>query len=209
MTEYYTRIQYPYNGDTGIFSIPFSYRDQSYIKVEITDLAGIITAYVVDIDFEFINQNQIRLKTLPTIGSTIEIYRDSKKDKREEAFSNGEVYIHELDNSFNQDFDISQEAYDLATKSLFESQGTIATANEAHAIAEAARDESAEALNITSGMQESVNAAAEAAQEAAETAAEALLTAAESSHAHTNKSSLDLINVDTDGFVCVGSKWRY
>ena len=47
------------------------------------------------------------------------------------------------------------------------------------------------ALSITSGMQESVNAASQSAQDAALTAREALLVAAESSHAHLNKSVLD------------------
>ncbi len=191
MTEYYTRIQYPYNGDTDIFSIPFSYRDQSYIKVEITNSSRIITPYAIDTDFEFINQNQIRLKTLPAIGSSIEIYRDSKKDKREEAFSNGEVYVHELDNSFNQDFDISQEAYDLATKSMVDSSDTREKAVEAIDVSQQAAADSAAALNVVSGMQESVDAAAESAESAAATAKEALLTAAESSHAHLNKSVLD------------------
>ncbi len=47
------------------------------------------------------------------------------------------------------------------------------------------------ALSITSGMQESVNAASQSAQDAALTAREALLVAGESSHAHLNKSVLD------------------
>ncbi len=202
MTEYYTRIQYPYNGDTDIFSIPFSYRDQSYIKVEITDSIGIITAYAIDTDFEFINQNQIRLKTLPDIGSTIEIYRDSKKDKREEDFSNGEVYIHELNNSFNQDFDISQEAFDLATKSITESRNTIATANDAYDLSVAARDDAAEALGIADTANNTAaqaNTTAEAADTKADqavaevTAAVARVTAAETAVAQ--KANIDGSNL--------------
>ncbi len=59
--------------------------------------------------------------------------------------------------------------------------------------------DSANALSVANSMNEAVNAASAAAQAAAATAAEALLVAGESSHAHTNKESLDLLSVDTTG----------
>ena len=104
MTTYYTRVSYSYDGSTNIFTIPFNYSKKEFVRIEVTASDGIVTEYVLDNDFSFINDGQISLSTLPDIGSIIEIYRNRKKDEREESFSNGEVYVHELNNSFDQDF---------------------------------------------------------------------------------------------------------
>ena len=189
--EYLSRITYTVMGAVNYFAAPIAYINKSDIHVLVDG---------VESSFSWLDSQTVQLPEIPAVGTVVEIYRDTAKKERLVEFRDGSFLPEESMNlDSKQHFMISQEAYDLAMKSLTESRDTIATANEAHAIAEAAREESTEALNITSGMQESVNAAAEAAQEAAETAAEALLTAAESSHAHTNKSSLDLINVDTSG----------
>ena len=182
-------------GAVNYFAAPIAYINKSDIHVLVDG---------VESSFSWLDSQTVQLPEIPAVGTVVEIYRDTAKKERLVEFRDGSFLPEESMNlDSKQHFMISQEAYDLAMKSLTESRDTIATANEAHAIAEAAREESAEALNITSGTQESVNAAAEAAQEAAETAAEALLTAAESSHAHTNKSSLDLINC-TDGTFMYG-----
>ena len=193
--EYLSRITYTVMGAVNYFAAPIAYINKSDIHV----LVG-----GVESSFSWLDSQTVQLPEIPAVGTVVEIYRDTAKKERLVEFRDGSFLPEESMNlDSKQHFMISQEAYDLAMKSLIESRDTIATASEAHAIAEAARDESAEALNITSGMQESVNSAAEAAQEAAETAAEALLTAAESSHAHTNKNSLDLISC-TDGTFMYG-----
>ncbi len=192
MTTYYTRVSYSYDGSTNIFTIPFNYSKKEFIRIEVTASDGIVTEYVLDNDFSFINDGQISLSTLPDIGSIIEIYRNRKKDEREESFSNGEVYVHELNNSFDQDFETAQEAYDLATKSVVDSRGTKSIAIEARDLADKAIADSALALDITSGMQDEVHAAAEA-------AIKATAMAEQSTHAHLNLKSLDTIEVDTTG----------
>ena len=102
------------------------------------------------------------------------------------------MYVHELNNSFDQDFETAQEAYDLATKSVVDSRGTKSIAIEARDLADKAIADSALALDITSGMQDEVHAAAEA-------AIKATAMAEQSTHAHLNLKSLDTIEVDTTG----------
>ena len=193
MTTYYSRVSYPYTGDTSIFSITFSFRRQTDIRVEVTDADGTITSYTADTDYEFINTSQISLKTLPAVGSTIEIYRDAKKDIREESFANGEVYTHELENSFNQDFEIAQEAYDLATKSVNKATSAIITSNTAMSIAEESAADSAAATIAASNAAIAADNAAASAEGAAGVAQEALDMAENSSHSHFNKNILNEI----------------
>ena len=89
-------------------------------------------------------------------------------------------------------FETAQEAYDLATKSVVDSRGTKRIAIEARDLADKAIADSAQALDITSGMQDEVHAAAEA-------AIKATAMAEQSTHAHLNLKSLDTIEVDTTG----------
>ncbi len=200
--EYYSITEYTYDGTTQIFSIGFDYRDESNVIVEVTATDGTVTEYVQDTDYEFLNSSQITLITIPEVDSTIEIHRETKRNAREVAFSTGAIFPHELDNDSDQHFKVSQEAIDLANKSLINSTATAATAEEALTKSEQAIANSAEALSITSNMQESVDSAAVAAQEAAAATAEAISLAENSTHTHINKDSLDLID-------CTGGSFKY
>ncbi len=86
-----------------------------------------------------------------------------------------------------------------AKSALSNSSTALINSNQALADSATALLNSTNALSVANSMSEAVTAASDAAKAAAATSAEALLIAEESSHAHTNKESLDLLSVDTAG----------
>ncbi len=181
--EYLSRITYSATGTVNYFAVPIAYMKKTDIHVLVD---GVESAYV------WLDDKTVQLSPTPAVGTQVEIYRDVEKKKRVAVFKDGSFLTEsDMNLSATQQFMVSQEAYDLARISTAESEDTREKALEAIDVSQQAAADSAAALNVVSGMQESVDSAAESAESAAATAKEALLTAAESSHAHLNKSVLD------------------
>ena len=182
--EYISRITHTATGIVDYFTVPFSYikKEDVHVKVDSTES-----------EYDWLDDHTVTLSPLPVAGTIIEIYRDVEKKDRLVKFRDGSFLTEgNMNLDSTQHFMISQEAYDLARKSVLDSAETKATANKAI-------KDSTEALQITSGMEAAMLAASEAAQSAAQVAEEALKAAEDSTHGHTNKASLDMLSVDTTG----------
>ena len=93
------------------FILSMDYISRDYIKVKVDDL---------DVSFTWINNNTIELTNAPSIGSIIEIRRETERSNLLVDFQNGSTLTEtQLKLASNQTFNLAQEALDLADSGLF------------------------------------------------------------------------------------------
>lgn len=110
--SYFSRTIYPdalLGDDT--FPFDFAYVNQSDVHISIDGNETL--------DFTFIDSNTIKLNTPLTANAVVTIYRETFLDSRVVDFQNAaELTEKDLDDSANQVFYATQEAYDIAADSI-------------------------------------------------------------------------------------------
>lgn len=103
-------VEYPGDGETLTFGVPFPFIDRSHVKVALDG---------VEVAFDWNSDNVIRLETAPGAESVLKIYRETPKDQRLVDFADDSVMDEALlDKMSLQLFYIAQEAYDLSATSI-------------------------------------------------------------------------------------------
>jgi len=81
--EYYARVDYIYSSGERLFSVPFSYIEESHVYVLVD---GIKTT-----NFEFMTQNQIKINDEINEGATVSIRRSTPLDNEMVKFTDGNI----------------------------------------------------------------------------------------------------------------------
>jgi hypothetical protein len=102
---YLSRVQYPADGNTATFSVPFPYIAKAYVKVSVDGVAT--TAFTWD------SPSVIRITPTPPSGSVVDVRRNTRQTERLVNFQDGSILTEEqLDMDSDQLFHISQEVVD-------------------------------------------------------------------------------------------------
>jgi len=102
--------QYPGNGVTQTFAVPFPYISRNDVKVRVN---------LVDTPFTFDDNNTIRINPAPANGAVVEVRRSTYRDNPLVDFVDGSVLTEtDLDLATVQTFYIVQEAIDIAGGTL-------------------------------------------------------------------------------------------
>lgn len=106
--EFNTRVDYEYLGGDTIFSVPFSYINKSHIVIVVNgDTENPLTEY------EWLNENQIRIKSEINTGDKISICRQTPIDDKMVKFTNGNILDEYTQNlAQDQTFNVVQEIKD-------------------------------------------------------------------------------------------------
>lgn len=102
-------VAYSADGSTDEFTIPFSYISRSDVVVQISG---------VSVDFEFINDSQIKLTTVPDSGVTILIRRFTPREPLVDFTDGSTLFESDLDLLAVQTSYLVQEAIDIADNSI-------------------------------------------------------------------------------------------
>jgi hypothetical protein len=98
-------IQYPANGVTDTFNIPFPYLSKSHIQVKVNG--------VVDAGITFPTDATVKTSTVPTNGAIVEVRRVTPNSNRLVDFADGSLLGEgDLDQSALQNFYVMQEVTD-------------------------------------------------------------------------------------------------
>ena len=107
----YSFQEYPADGVTASFTVPFPYFDQSEVRVFVDG--------VEDTAFQFSSANLIILDNTPTAGQLVRVARESNLETRAVDFVAGAVLSEEdLDTAISQVFYGTQEAVDTSKSAL-------------------------------------------------------------------------------------------
>ena len=102
---------YPGDGVTDTFSIPFDYTDQSEISVTVNGVA--------ETGLTFPSSSSVQLTSAPALSTLVQVRRTTDLTTRAIDFASGSVLTEEdLDDSNIQVFHAAQEAVDIATDSI-------------------------------------------------------------------------------------------
>ena len=193
MTQFYSRIDTEFHGD--VYSIPFSYINKAEIEVYLDD--------VLFVDWEFINESQIKFKNLPSEASNptmVSIRRNTDISEKIVEYTNNTLLNKEnLNLSQDQLLYAVQEIYDNNTQFNIDLNASV---DEKMAILNAEVDEKVEKVTEAVEQLHVLDEAVINAVNAAETATEQANIAIEKSEltASTADKALESIEILSTNF---------
>jgi hypothetical protein len=106
----YSYVLYTGNGTTTNYTFPFEYLNASDIKVRVN---GVLTGYT------FLNESTVTISPAPSVGSIIEIRRETITESPPVDFADGSVLLErDLDLLARYNLFATQEAYDIANDGM-------------------------------------------------------------------------------------------
>jgi hypothetical protein len=122
----YALEQYPGDGSTTNFSVPFPYISTAHVKVRLDSVLQ-----TEGVDYTWLNVSTIQMTVAPGASEVLELRRESSRDERIVNYEDASTVTEAtLDQDANQLFYIAQEAFDTAENSIqLASDGTWNAAN--------------------------------------------------------------------------------
>ena len=218
MTQYYSRKDYNYAGDSN-FTIPFSYISKDDINVYVNDEA--ITT------FTWLNDSQINITSALTTGDIISIRRNTPIDEKIVTYQNMSMVLNDDNLNLSQDqiLDAVQEIYDnnvtfeikvnndidaietVANTALTNANTAVNTANSAETKANNAVSTANSADSKADNAVSTANTASNNATTAVNTANSAVNTANSASNLATQtKNRVDAFEEDIDAVIEAAEK---
>jgi hypothetical protein len=106
----YSYVLYTGNGTTTNYTFPFTYLNETDIKVRVDDVLT---------EFTFLNSSTVTISPAPANGSKVEIRRQTITETAPVDFADGSVLLErDLDLLARYNLFVAQEAYDIAQDSL-------------------------------------------------------------------------------------------
>lgn len=110
----YSFVQYVQSDGTTERAVPFPYIQKTHVKVY---LDGVLKTETTD--YIWLNDNTIDINVTPTIGTVIDIRRETSRNTRLINFQDAAILTEvDLDNDSIQGFYLAQEAFDAADNSI-------------------------------------------------------------------------------------------